>query len=250
MIHGMWGGSWCWEKYKKFFESKGYTCITPTLRYHNIAPNSIPNKLLGTTSLSDYVDDLKIEVKKLKNNPIIMGHSMGGLIAQILCSQGFAKFLILLAPAAPYGIISIRLSVIKSFYSYFFKWKFWKRPHKQKFKETIYSSLNLLSHREQEKIYKKFVCESGRSIAEIGLSIFDKRKTSDVDENKITCPVLIISGAKDRITPTSVVKKIAKKYQSVSTYKEFINNAHWVIGEPGWENIAVYINNWLDSTLI
>jgi esterase/lipase len=53
MIHGMWGGSWYWENYKRFFENKGYQCITPTLRFHNVDPGEPPNPQLGTTSLLD-----------------------------------------------------------------------------------------------------------------------------------------------------------------------------------------------------
>jgi len=53
-------------------------------------------------------------------------------------------------------------------------------------------------------------------------------------------------GAEDRITPVSVVRQVAKKYNKVATYKEFAGHAHWVIGEPGWEEIAKYVSEWLD----
>jgi pimeloyl-ACP methyl ester carboxylesterase len=56
---------------------------------------------------------------------------------------------------------------------------------------------------------------------------------------------LVVSGAEDRITPASVVRKVADKYKAVSTYKEFENHAHWVIGEPGWEKIAEFVSDWL-----
>ncbi len=47
MIHGMWGGGWYWEKYRRFFEGKGYQCHTPTLRYHDVEPGMIPDPRLG-----------------------------------------------------------------------------------------------------------------------------------------------------------------------------------------------------------
>jgi pimeloyl-ACP methyl ester carboxylesterase len=58
--------------------------------------------------------------------------------------------------------------------------------------------------------------------------------------------VLVIAGAEDRITPASVVKQVANKYGAVSTYKEFEGHSHWVVGEPGWEDIAQYISDWLE----
>ena len=84
MIHGMWGGGWYWENYKNYFEAKGYKCIVPTLRYHDINPKSAPPKELGTTSILDYAADLEKLIKEIGGQPIIIGHSMGGLIAQIL----------------------------------------------------------------------------------------------------------------------------------------------------------------------
>ena len=94
-----------------------------------------------------------------------------------------------------------------------------------------------------------FVYESGRAGCEIGLWLFDRKGASRVDESQVTCPVLVIAGSEDRITPASVVRNIGRKYKAVSTYKEFSNHAHWVLGEPGWERITEYISGWLDQTV-
>ncbi len=96
MIHGMWGSGWYWENFKGFFESKGYQCVVPTLRYHDMDPNGVPDPRLGTTSLLDYAADLEKLIRELHVMSILMGHSMGGLLAQILGSRGLAKALVLL----------------------------------------------------------------------------------------------------------------------------------------------------------
>jgi pimeloyl-ACP methyl ester carboxylesterase len=247
MIHGMWGSSWYWGNYKQFFESKGYRCITPTLRLHDIDPSSEPPPELGTTSLLDYAGDLEKEIRKLDSLPILMGHSMGGLLAQILGSRGLAEALVQLTPASPRGIIALEPSVIKSFMSVLSKWGFWRKPMRQTFEEAVYSMMHLLSEQEQREMYRHFVYESGRAASEIGFWLFDPGKASYVDESKVTCPVLVIAGAEDRITPASVVRKVAAKYDAVSTYKEFKGHSHWVVGEPGWEDVAQYIYDWLHS---
>lgn len=249
MIHGMWGNAWYWENYKKYFEEKGYNCIAPTLRYHDADPKDNPHPKLGTISLLDYVEDLEKEIKKLDTKPIIIGHSMGGLLAQILASRGLAKTLVLLTTAAPAGIMALKLSVIKSFLSAFKRYGFWRKPHRPTFNEASYSVMSQLSPEEQKEIYSKFVYKSGRAACEIGFWLFDKQKTTRVDETKITCPVLVISGKKDRITPASVVKKVAEKYKAVATYKEFENHAHWVVGETGWQEITEYICEWLKANV-
>jgi pimeloyl-ACP methyl ester carboxylesterase len=246
MIHGMFGGSWCWDNYRKLFEEKGYHCITPTLRFHDVNPDEIPDPELGTTSVLDYAGDIEREIGKLDSLPFLMGHSMGGLIAQILGSRGLAKGLILLTPASPGGILALTPSAIKSFLSTLTKWGFWKKPVRQTFDEAVYSMLHLLPVDEQRRTYKKFVYESGKAVFEIGFWPFDPNRATTVDAAKVTCPVLLISGGRDRVTPASVNVKIANKYRAVSTYKVFPNNAHWVLGEPGWEKIAAYVLDWMD----
>ncbi len=245
MIHGMWGHSWYWERYKKFFESKGYTCVTPVLRFHDMDPKAAPPPELGTTSLLDYAADLEKEIKKLPSKPILMGHSMGGLLSQMLAERGLTKAAVLLTPASTSGILALRPSVIKSFWSTMIRWGFWKKPMRQTFDEAVYSMMHLLPAEEQKNSYEKFVYESGRAAFEIGFWLFDGRKAARVDASKVTCPVLVIAGKEDRITPSSVVKKVADKYKSVSSYRVFDHHAHWVVGEPGWQDVAAYVYDWL-----
>ena len=252
MIHGMWGGSWYWHNFKQFFEEKGYECLTPVLRYHDVDPKDAPHPELGTTSLLDYAGDLEEYIGKLEEKPIIMGHSMGGLLAQMLGARGLAESLVLLTPASPRGVNALKVSVIRSFWDVMTKWNiminwgFWRRPHRLSFERAVYAMLHLLPGNERKSAYERMVSESGLAAFEIGFWLVDFSKATHVDQAKITCPVLVVSGAEDRITPASVVKNVAKKYNALDNYKKFKNHAHWVIGEPGWEEIAEYVFNWVD----
>ena len=245
MIHGMFCGGWCWDNYKGFFKEKGYHCITPTLRFHEMDPSESPNPQLGTTSLLDYAEDLEKEIRGLDNIPIIMGHSMGGLLAQILGSKGLAKALVLLTPVSPRGIIALTPSVLKTFWSAQMKWGFWKKPFRLTFNEVAYSMLQLMPVEDQQELFSRFVYESGRAAYEIGYWFLDWKRASEVGESKIDCPVLIIAGIHDKATPASVIRQVADKYKAVVTYKEYDNHSHWVIGEPGWQEIAEYTLDWL-----
>ena len=247
MIHGMWGGGWCWENYKSFLEQKGFQCHTPTLRYHEMDPNEQPDQRLGTTSLLDYARDLEEYISDLDQKPFLMGHSMGGLLAQILGARGLARGLVLLTPASPGGINAFKYSVIKSFWNVLTKWGWWRNPHRLSFEAAVYSMLHLLPEEDQKSVYDRCVYESGRATAEIGFWYLDFKGASKADQSNITCPVLVIAGVEDRITPASVVRKVANKYQAVSTYKEFENHAHWVVGEPGWEKIVEFAADWLNQ---
>ena len=250
MIHGMFAGAWVWSKFKGFLEANGYRCVTPTLRYHDIEPGETPNPQLGTTSLLDYTDDLAKDIRQLDVKPVVMGHSMGGLLAQMLGSRGLAKALVLLAPASPAGILPLKLSAMRAFLSAVTQWGFWRKPMRPTFNEVVYSALHLMPAEEHQAVYDKFGYESGRAGCEIGLWFFDSKGASRIDESQVTCPVLVIAGAEDRMTPASVVRKVAKKYKSVATYKEFRDHAHWLVGEPDWEAITEYIAGWLDQVVL
>ncbi len=280
MIHGMWGGPWHWENYKSVFEAEGYNCVTPTLRFHDISPHSEPDPKLGTTSLLDYADDLEKEIHGLQSRgfsapTVIIGHSMGGLLAQILASRGLPKAAVLLTPApcAPNSTV-MEWSVTKSFWSAMMNWgavdssgrirwavrnafpfrnRFGSRPYMPTFEEAVYSMMDLLSPEEQREAYNKFVYESGRAAWEIGFWFLDlfRRKAAWVDASKVNCPILVVAGSLDRITPASSVRKVAAKFKAVPTpdgprhYKEFPNHTHWVLAEPGWQEIVEYVSKWL-----
>ncbi len=247
MIHGMWGGAWYWANYREVFESAGYRCVAVTLPYHDMDPHDVPNPQLGTTSLLDYADAIEQEVRQLGEMPLLIGHSMGGLLAQMLGARGLAKALVLLTPASPAGIFALTPSVVRSFWSIMTTRGGWSKPIRQTFSEAVYSMLHMLPRKEQLEVYDRLVHESGKAAFEIGFWLLDPRGASRVDESKITCPVLVVAGAQDRITPASVVRKVARKYRAVATYKEFDDHAHWVVGEPGWEEVAMHVSGWLIS---
>lgn len=195
----------------------------------------------------DYAQDLEAFISSLDGDPVIVGHSMGGLLTQILGSRGLGRALVLLTPASPAGINALKFSVIKSFWSILSKWGFWKNPQRISFKASQYAILHLLPEKEQKRLYRKFVYESGRVAAEIGFWFFDVKAAAKVEASKISCPVLVVAGSEDKLTPPIVSQKIAKKYSTVSTYKEFENHAHWIIREEGWEEIAAFISKWIDG---
>ena len=244
MIHGMMAGPWCWDNYKNYFERKGYGCIAPALKFHDVNPNDIPDPQLGTTSLLDYAADLEEQIKEFEEPPILMGHSMGGLLTQILASRGCAKAAILLTPAPPSGINTLKFTVLRSFSDSMMSWKFWKKPFRFSFNKAVYSTMHLMPIEDQKRVYSKLVYESGYAAYQIGFWFLDRTNASKVDHDKVNCPLLVVSGKKDRITPASIVSKVAHKYKSAS-YIQFDDHAHWVLIEPGWQDVAEYIADWL-----
>ena len=104
--------------------------------------------------------------------------------------------------------------------------------------------MSQLPEDERKSIYNKCVWESGRAATEIGLWPLGFTGAY-VSRKKVNCPLLIVAGAEDRITPAPVVRKIASRYRPHATYMEFGGHAHWIMKEPGWEKVAEHISLWL-----
>jgi pimeloyl-ACP methyl ester carboxylesterase len=247
MIHGMWGGGWCWDNFKRYFEERGFNCKTPYLRHHQVDPDEKAPKGLGGTSLLDYASDLESEIKSYDEKPILMGHSMGGLLSLILSGRGLAKAAVLITPAPPSGINALKPSVLWSFKGPMLKFKWLGFPHRLKFGDAVFAMMHLLPPDEQKLIFEKGVSESGRAAREIGFWLFDWRMASRVKPETVKCPMLIIGAEKDRITPAKVTRKVAEKYSHVAKYKEYPAHAHYIIRESGWEQVAEDISQWLGS---
>lgn len=244
-IPGMWSGKDNFTNYSKYFTSKGFKCVFPILKYHDIDSGNKPDPILGTTGITEYVDQLEEEYCKIKGPIIILGHSMGGLLAQLLSVRVKPKSLILLSSAPPFGINPLTYSVIKSYIGIFLIPFFWKKAYKIPLKSAKYAFLNNLPPEKQLSEYNKLVHESGRAILEIGLPIFDKKKSSSVNSRDIDCPVLVLHGLLDNIVPYNTGVKIAEKYGNLSTLKLLDKNAHLIEIEDGWKDTADYIYSWI-----
>ena len=101
MIHGAFCGPWSLDGFRQKFEIAGYGVQVPALRYHDGGP---PADALATTALADYVEDIESEIDALDKAPILLGFSMGGLIAQIIAAKREVAALVTLATSSPWGV--------------------------------------------------------------------------------------------------------------------------------------------------
>ncbi|MDI9570759.1 MAG: alpha/beta fold hydrolase [Pseudomonadota bacterium] len=249
MIHGMFVGPWCWDNYRDYFERRGYRVITPTLRGHDTPLREPPPPELRQVGIGDYVADVEKELREIDEKPVIIGHSMGGLIAQLLAAKGLARAVILIVPAVPRGISPISWTGIKSAWMNRQRLGHWGEPLRPTLAGAAYSSLHLLPPEDREKVFARFTYESPRAAWEISFWPFDRRKATAVEATRVTCPVLTIAGGQDRLVPPAIVRKIHAKYQAVSEYREFPRHSHFLIAEPGWEAPAREIEFWLGKNV-
>jgi len=245
MIHGAFCGPWAFDAFRKPFAAAGYKVHTPTLRFHDEGAHA--SRALGKTSLTDYAHDLAAFIATLDAPPILLGHSLGGLLAQMLAAKGLARALVLLAPCPPWGIMPSTMFEIASAQTMLLAGDFWNQPLKPDYWIAAANSLDRLPPAERLKVFARFVPESGLATFEILHWAFDARRASLVHAHDVACPVLCLVGEHDRINPPSTVRRIAERYRGRATYDELAGHSHWLPGEPGWEKIAARCTGWLDS---
>src|SRR5690242_15962552 len=100
MLHGAFCAAWAFDEFRLPFEESGYEVRTPSLRFHECGAE--PPFALGTTSLTDYAEDIAKVVDACAEPPILIGHSLGGLLAQMVAAQRTIRGAVLLAPCAPW----------------------------------------------------------------------------------------------------------------------------------------------------
>ena len=242
MIHGAFCGPWSLDGLKERFEAAGYAVRAPALRFHNGAR---PPAALGTTGLADYAADLEDEIKALGEAPVLVGHSMGGLIAQMLASRLPVAALILLAPSAPWGVTPTTLFEIGAAQALHLHPGYWNMVLEPNRDVALAHSLDKLPRHMRDDVFGRFVPESGRATFEIMNWGLDMNRASEVEADRVIAPLLFLTGSEDRINPPSTVARIAALYRDRATHDVLDGMGHWLIGEPGWERLADRSLEWL-----
>lgn len=243
MIYGAFCGGWVFDHWRAAFEAKGYPVLTPTLRYHDRGDD--PPRELGKTSIRDFADDIEKLISDLPSPPILVGHSMGGLIAQMLAARRDVRALVLLAPSAPWGVLPSTPFEFVSAQALYFAGDFWNKTLRPTHWIAAANALDQLSAAERDAVFARFVPESGLATFEVMHWPLDLSRATQVDPRDVTCPVLCLVGAKDRVNPPATVRRVATRYGGRAVYEELAGHSHWLIGEPDWEKVAARALEWL-----
>jgi len=247
-IHGMFMNHTCWNEWVKHFENKGYTCLAPDWPFHSGIPSELrknhPDNDLGKLTLTDVLIYFEDIIKTQKEQPILIGHSMGGLLVQLLINKGYGACGIAIDPAPPKGVFTTKWSFLKSNLPAINPFK-GNSPALMTFKQFQYAFVNGFSLEEQKRVYETFVVPESRNVPRSSTSGAGK-----IDFEKDHAPLLIIAGGDDHIIPASLNKSNFNKYKtpdSRTDFKEFPGRTHFIIGQNGWQVVADYVQHWISS---
>ncbi|HJT74716.1 MAG TPA: alpha/beta hydrolase [Chitinophaga sp.] len=249
LIHGLFLNNTSWSKWKAYFEEKGYRVYAPAYPGHEGNPSDLRRHIhpdLTGTGLEDVVKKMEELIDSLPEKPIVIGHSMGGLVVQKLIEADKAIAGVSIDGAPPKNVMP-PLSTFK------ISWpavNFFKSNSKAYLgsREWYHKAFfNNFSESESNQLYEQLtVPESRKIVKQSALNSFAK-----VDFKKVQRPLLFIAGEKDAFFSPGFTQKIAQKYQDKNhsrvDYKMFKSRSHYICGEENWQEVAAYINNWINN---
>ncbi|MDB4878368.1 MAG: putative Alpha/beta hydrolase fold [Gemmatimonadetes bacterium] len=233
-VHGYFADASVWAEWLPFFAARGFPAYAVHLRGRG---GSMPNVDLGRVSIEDFVRDAAAVATHL-GTPAVVGHSMGGLIAQRLAEDGLAAAAVLVTPAPPRGIMVLTARVAIKQLKYL-PWILTSRvvaPRREDLREIV---LNRVPAELQNGMLDKLIPDSGRAARDMSIT------GVPVSARRVRCPTLVIAADEDRFIPKPVVERIAKRY--AAPLQTMVGHGHMVINEPGWETTADTVARWLSE---
>jgi pimeloyl-ACP methyl ester carboxylesterase len=239
MVHGAFVGGWSFEWFERPFRAAGYQVHAPHLRGHG--PFEPVDRVVGV-SMRDYAADLIDFCRTLEAPPVLLGHSMGGLVAQMAAREVGARAVVLLAPSSPWGAagltvdnlvagLGVQLTVLAHGAV---------EPNRDIMRTM---SLQRMTARAAAPVLARLRPESARALRETVSWWLDPFMTTSIGPGPLHMPSLVINGAADRVNPPDTGRQIAERIGGA--FVAMPEMSHWLIGEPGWKAVAAHVIGWL-----
>jgi alpha-beta hydrolase superfamily lysophospholipase len=256
LVHGAWLSARSWERFADYFSKRGFDVSAPEWprKQGDVEELRKESEQLAGLGLEEIVDHYEGLIRGLERPPVLIGHSFGGLIVELLLDRGLGRAGVALSPAPPKGILVLPFSSLKAASPAL------AHPSKRRGivelspEEFTYGFVNTFLEEEAAAAYERYaVPETGRIFYEAGFANFSLHPPTQVHfSNDQRAPLLIVGAAQDHTVPASVSRAQHKKYErsaAQTDYLEFEGRPHlFVVGE-GWEEVAAAIDGWLDGVL-
>jgi pimeloyl-ACP methyl ester carboxylesterase len=250
LIHGLWMTPRSWEHWAARYEERGHRVTAPAwpgleVEVEELRRDPTPLTQLSVTKVVDHYDRI---VRGLDSPPIVMGHSIGGTITQLLVDRGLTSAAVGVASATVKGVLDLPLSTLRSAFPVlgnpFNRGKATGLSPKQ----FHYAFGNTMSRAESDKVYERYhVPAANRVLFEVGLANLTPGAPTKVDFGRDErAPLLFAAFGDDHVVPAKASRHNAEKYRksnAVTEFKEFPGRPHFP-GAPGWEDVADYALDW------
>lgn len=251
LIHGLWMTSRSWEKWVDRYSARGFRVLAPAWpgmdrEVEQLRADPSP---IADQRIRNIVDHYAAIVRELPRPPIIMGHSFGGLITQLLLDRRLGAAGVGIHPAQIKGVVRLPLATLRSSYSILHNPANRHRAVPFTREDFRYSFGNTISLEESDAAWERYaVPGAGHVLFEAAFANLNPDAATTVDtKREDRAPLLLTAGGEDHVVPPSVVSSNANLYRgstAITSYREFPGRSHFVGGEPGWEEEADFALEW------
>ncbi len=235
-VHGMFMNGASWGPWVEWFGERGHECLAPSWPGHTgdvAALRATPDPALATLRLSDVVASFRAVIEKLPAPPILVGHSMGGLVVQLLLNAGLGSRGVVIAPAPPQGVRSFAWSHLRSNSALLWPGGSPIVPTWDWFR---YAFVNVQPEAEARALFEQWcVCESRL----VGKGPLGDEAAIDFAKTKV--PLHFIAGGSDHIIPPALVRQAHARYEAAgtkATFEELAGHSHALCIEARWREVA------------
>jgi len=256
LVHGAWLSARSWENFADYFRDRGFTVSAPEWprKHGDVEQLREATEELEGLGLTEIVDHYGNQIKSLEEPPVLIGHSFGGLIVELLLDRGLGRAGVAMSPAPPKGILVLPFSSLKAAAPAL------AHPSKRHgvvpltLEEFTYGFVNTFSPEDASAAYDRYaVPETGQIFYEAGFANFHLHPPTEVHfKNGDRAPLLIVGAEKDHTVPASLSHKQFEKYaksDARTDYIELPGRPHLMMVGEGWEDVAARIGSWLDGVL-
>jgi len=256
LIHGAWLSSRSWENFADYFAKRGFAVSAPEWprKQGDVDELRAEADELKGLGIGEIVDHYQGQIRALDQPPVLIGHSFGGLIVELLLDRGLGRAGVALSPAPPKGILVLPFSSLKAAAPALAHPSKWHGIVTLTLEEFTYGFVNTFSPEDAAAAYERYaVPETGQIFYEAGFANFHFNPPTEVHfKNAERAPLLIVGAEKDNTVPASLSKKQYEKYErspAQTEYLEFEGRPHLLMAADGWEEVAAAIDSWLDGVL-
>jgi len=244
-VHGLWLLPSSWDRWAEVFDEAGFAALAPgwpddpeTVAEANANPEAFANKTVG-----DVADHFAEVIGKLDRKPVVIGHSFGGLLAQILAGRGLSTATVAIDPAPFRGVLPLPISALRSASPVLSNPANRHRAVPLTYEQFRYGFANAVSEDEARKLYDEFAVPApGAPLFQAATANFNPWTEAKVDhKNPDRGPLLIISGEKDHTVPWAIANasfKKQKKNKGVTEIVEISGRGHALTIDSGWREVA------------
>ena len=251
LIHGLWLTPRSWEHWITRYTERGHRVLAPAwpgmeIEVDALRANPSVTDGLGIDAIADHYERI---IRDLEAPPIIMGHSFGAALAQIMLSRGLGLAGVALHPAPVKGVYRLPVSALRASFPVLRNPANRRRTVGLTYEQWRYAFTNTMSDQDSRDAYDRYhVPSTGRPLFQAATANLVRNAPTAVDfARDDRAPLLLVAGGADHVVPKAMVRETIKRYSgsgAITAYHLFPGRPHFTTGAPGWRDVADYVLNW------